>query len=803
MSVAETRSAFLPRPPSIVGLHQQMSSPDGSFSSHSSSRTTSQDDEYDDGDPPVSGLPSIVPPPIPARKQQNGYNESTVRSFVTTTGDSSMESDTGKKTTTAATSRPVPPPRHRATLAPEAAQVSTSLPVTMGTPPPPLPARRTTVYSEMPMSISTPNLHPGRPPPPRAGTGTVIVEVGDRRSSALSKLPPPPTRMIGLNDKLPPARRPASPSSDEESGEEDEPLSSGAAGKGFHSGGGLSGIDAMPDTSCASRRAPVMFFRPGTLTEPKIPVHPHTDCVALSGSVVVTSHGHHVKVYDLAQFDAVALNVDMHHLVPGREMKVTCMEFRPSSVDSEQGCLLWIGTKDGHIVEVDVRNGMMRGVKHAAHLYPITGMFRYGRSMVTLDDSGKALVFSPDPDNELDIDLVMTIPRVVRTTDKQDFVRMVGGKIWTAGRGDSQGGAGGTSKVPVIRVFDVLHPGSTGRSVLPSEHVGSVTSATIIPSQPDVVYVGHEEGYISIWELDAGDGYPRCMEVMKVSTSDVLCLEGVNDRLWAGGRGGMISVYDTVPRPWVVTNCWNAHVGVPVSRLMMNEWGVVKCGEVCVASVGRDEQLRFWDGLLKVDWVGEYHHRSKMGTCADGLVENELVKLESTFCTFRPLDILVFSWNCDSARPEYLNGEEANYNLLHDALHSVSKPPDIMVFGFQEVIDLESRKMVAKNVLLGGGKKKGSGNGGGGGGDGEHSGISDKVTSAYKRWYDRLILAVKSAMPRESYVVVHTESLVGLFTCIFVKAEERMRFGDVAVTTVKRGMGGRYGNKVCFLVFFG
>jgi len=224
--------------------------------------------------------------------------------------------------------------------------------------------------------------------------------------------------------------------------------------------------------------------------------------------------------------------------------------------------------------------------------------------------------------------------------------------------------------------------------------------------------------------------------------------------------------------------------------LMMNEWGVVKAGQLCVASVGRDEQLRLWDGLLKLDWVGKslYDTASGCKVLMVWAIEKELVKLESTFCSFRPLDILVFSWNCDSARPDYLNGEDANFNLLHDALHSVSKPPEIMVFGFQEVIDLESRKMAAKNVLLGGKKKA-------------DDGLSDKVTSAYKKWHDRLVLAVKSAMPRESYTVVHTENLVGLFTCIFVKTEERPRFDDVAVTTVKRGMGGRYGNKVgCFIL---
>jgi hypothetical protein len=146
--------------------------------------------------------------------------------------------------------------------------------------------------------------------------------------------------------------------------------------------------------------------------------------------------------------------------------------------------------------------------------------------------------------------------------------------------------------------------------------------------------------------------------------------------------------------------------------------------------------------------------------------------------------MLLVSWNCDSARPDSLTSDPVNFEFLNEALTSVDSP-DIIVFGFQEVIDLESRKMTAKNVLLGGKKK------------GEDNGISDKVTGAYKRWYDRLTAAVRTAMPPGCpYVHTHTENLVGLFTCILVKGSERAKLDDVAVTTVKRGMGGRYGNKV-------
>ena len=176
--------------------------------------------------------------------------------------------------------------------------------------------------------------------------------------------------------------------------------------------------------------------------------------------------------------------------------------------------------------------------------------------------------------------------------------------------------------------------------------------------------------------------------------------------------------------------------------------------------------------------------------CSDaeaGVLDKELSKNETSFSSFREITALVVSWNCDSARPDSLNDDPINRDFFHEVLNSVHPPPDIIAFGFQEVIDLESRRMAAKNVLLGGKKKP-------------DDALSDKVTGAYKRWYDRLVIAVRSAMPRDvEYSVTHTESLVGLFSCVFVKNTERSQFTDVTVTTIKRGMGGRYGNKVCLL----
>jgi len=67
----------------------------------------------------------------------------------------------------------------------------------------------------------------------------------------------------------------------------------------------------------------------------------------------------------------------------------------------------------------------------------------------------------------------------------------------------------------------------------------------------------------------------------------------------------MIAVYDVSRRPWLVTNCWIAHPGLPVMKFVMNHFAIEKIGQLCVVSIGRDEAVRFWDGLLGLEWVGE------------------------------------------------------------------------------------------------------------------------------------------------------------------------------------------------------
>lgn len=73
---------------------------------------------------------------------------------------------------------------------------------------------------------------------------------------------------------------------------------------------------------------------------------------------------------------------------------------------------------------------------------------------------------------------------------------------------------------------------------------------------------------------------------------------------------------------------------------------------------------------------------------------------EADYCTFRDLRVLVCSWNIDSAKPTDLGGSEDNATFLEQVLSSVDSP-DIIVFGFQEVIPLTDKKLTAskRNII--------------------------------------------------------------------------------------------------------
>jgi len=407
-----------------------------------------------------------------------------------------------------------------------------------------------------------------------------------RYSSAISKMPPPPTRTIAPGDKLPAVRPSLSDDESEESAEEEDPRSKQA--------------NAMPDTSRSSRRPPVLSCH--KYDSVQIQTQTHSAIICAAGHVYVTASVHHVRVYDLSLSESPILTLDGKD-VGVKELKATSLEFRPAKAVQDQGRYFWIGTKEGNMYELDVVTGQLTGTRLSIHFSAITRIIRHGDDIISLDDGGKVTIWSPGPAEE-DLRLASAQVHTSRISDRQGFVGMLGGKLWTSAREATAPGARG----PAVRIYDVLTPGSVPRSVLPSEHVGMVTSGTILPSHPNRVYLGHEGGFVTIWSIATEDGVPVCEEVMRISNSDVLCLEGINDRLWAGGRNGTIAAYSVESRPWVMTNNWVAHVNgqsvLPLQKIAVDPYSIDKIGRLCVYSVGRDDHVKCWDGLLGADWQG-------------------------------------------------------------------------------------------------------------------------------------------------------------------------------------------------------
>ena len=177
---------------------------------------------------------------------------------------------------------------------------------------------------------------------------------------------------------------------------------------------------------------------------------------------------------------------------------------------------------------------------------------------------------------------------------------------------------------------------------------------------------------------------------------------------------------------------------------------------------------------------------------------------DTDFCDFRELTTLVMTWNAGAVKPTSLRQDERDANFFRELLQSAAEPPDIFVFGFQELVDLEDKKVTASKCLpcwitndansltesLFRSKKK------------TESAEQEHMSHQYRNWRDHLIRCLQDFMPvTQSYGLVHTANMVGLFTCIFVKTELQQRIRNLNAAQVKLGMGGLHGNKVrpkCF-----
>jgi len=72
-------------------------------------------------------------------------------------------------------------------------------------------------------------------------------------------------------------------------------------------------------------------------------------------------------------------------------------------------------------------------------------------------------------------------------------------------------------------------------------------------------------------------------------------------------------------------------------------------------------------------------------------------KREVEYCTFRDLNIVLCTWNIGASKPSDLARGNPPENFIENVLRSMDSP-DLIVFGFQELVDLENKRLTARTT---------------------------------------------------------------------------------------------------------
>ncbi|KAJ5664955.1 uncharacterized protein N7477_007403 [Penicillium maclennaniae] len=489
-----------------------------------------------------------------------------------------------------------------------------------------------------------------------------------------------------------------------------------------------------PDSSKANRRPPLLKSGPR-----EILTRYDTRLLAVCGKYVCTT-GYLTRVWDLTTGEQV---LSIGH---GETVKSLSLAFKPGNGLDDEGKRIWLGTSAGELHEVDIASQSIVASRAYPSRREVIQILRHKKEMWTIDDEGRLLIWLPDETGVPNLQYSYHSPheRVARG----QFSMVVDDKLWLA--------AGKYVYIyrPSTRddsTFKVL------KRPLGLQHSGDVTCGTYTTQDGGRVYLGHADGKVTVY---SSTDY-ACLAVVNVSVYKINCLGFVGNYLWAGYKTGMIYVYDTRTNPWTVKKDWRAHDS-PVCDFVLDTSSVWTINRLQVTSLGTDNCIRLWDGMLEDDWL-------------DARMQDRDVE----FCKFRELRTAVITWNAGASTP----GSLRTSDFIREAVQPENSP-DIVVFGFQELVDLENKKITAKSLLKSSKKKE--------------NGEKEHMSRQYRVWADHLTRTLHECMPlEESYVLLHTANMVGLFTCVFVKHNERHNIKSINASEIKRGMGGLHGNKVC------
>ena len=492
-----------------------------------------------------------------------------------------------------------------------------------------------------------------------------------------------------------------------------------------------------PDATHTNRRPPIS-------NPSRWQIHGKTDGRAfdICGRLLCTA-SYHTRIFDLDSGDEL---LDLNH---GETVKTTAVLFKPGAGIDAEGKRVWIGNNLGELQEIDLETHVTVAQSSAHNKREVIHIFRHQRDLWTLDDEGKFFVWPADEAGSPNLKYTHISHKLQKAPT---YAMIVEDTLWAASGKE-------------IRVYRPGQESSFNVLKTPlAQTAGDVTCGTYSGTDGRV-YIGHTDGKVTVY---TPNDY-QCVGTVKVSDYKINAMTIVGDKLWAVYKTGKVYVYDTSTTPWKVKKDWRAHAG-PVTGILLDPSSVWTSGRLQVATTGHDQFVKLWDGMLEDDWV-----------------EATMNEKDADYCTFRDIRAAVITWNCGAASPLMLRTD-----FIADAIHATEpEPPEILVFGFQEVVDLEDRTVTAKSIF-GFGKKK------------EHKTATDQQhqSKIYREWRDYLSRSIAKYIPQHHYTELHTSSLIGLFSCIFIRTTEKPHISNHAMSNVKCGMGGHYGNKGALLARF-
>ncbi|KAL1297772.1 hypothetical protein AAFC00_006309 [Neodothiora populina] len=603
-----------------------------------------------------------------------------------------------------------------------------------------IPARRSMDIQYRPSSfISDPP-----PPPRRTSTRSALTQgfgfrsntTASRPSKPLAPAVPAPRRSADTRREEPPREAAPQPQSRSADDFDDPPIMP----QGMPQGSAQPTLNEYPDASQTNRRLPQFSYRPW-----EIATGYDTKLFAVCGDIVCTT-GFITRAWNLRTGETCLT------LAHAEGIKITALAFKPTPDPNEEGNRLWLGSSIGEIHEIDIPTQSVVFTKNNAHpRKEIVKLYRHASQLWSLDTDGGLAVWSAGRDGTPNLD---TMPQIFRTVKGHNCSIIVNSQLWLASG----------------KSIHVFQPNATTDSAfqvsqrpLQQDSAGEVTSVATISNKPDLIYFGHADGKMSVYNQRDFS----CIGLVHVSPYKIISLTGAGHYLWAGYNTGRIQVYDTSTTPWKTLKDWQAH-DKPVCNIITDRQSLWKMDRLQVVSLGLDNMLRPWDGLMEEDWQ-----------------EAQMQAYDDRFCKFDEMTAAVLTWNAGATKPTYLKNDPKDNNFFKDYLCS-QEPPDILIFGFQELVDLEDKKVTAKSFFKS--KKK-------------DPNEQEHVGHQYRAWRDHISRCIEDFMSADqAYALLHTSSMVGLFSCVFVKTALRSRIKQVNASEIKRGMGGLHGNKGALII---